>query len=135
MRREFRTLPNSELERFASDSLFALREARAYQVSLAELTDGENPAERRITADLRTSANADPSALAVAAREYLGVTVRDQAEWRTSEDAFKAWRDAVENVGVFVFKRPFEQTLISGFCLDDPTFPVILISNSTAHTR
>lgn len=135
MRREFRTLPNSELEKFSSDTLFALREARAFQLSLADLTDGENPAQRRITADLRAPTDADPAALAVAVREYLGLDVEEQSAWRKQEDAFKAWRDVVEGAGVFVFKRPFEQTFISGFCLDDPTFPVILINNSTAHSR
>jgi Zn-dependent peptidase ImmA (M78 family) len=45
------------------------------------------------------------------------------------------WRDAVEQAGVFVFKRSFTQREISGFCLADPVFPVIIVNNSTAFTR
>ena len=42
--KEFRTLPQFEIEKFAPDTLYALREARAMQLSLRDLTDGTNPA-------------------------------------------------------------------------------------------
>src|SRR5690606_21818478 len=49
--------------------------------------------------------------------------------------AFKRWREAFEQSGVFVFKRSFEQRAVSGFCLNDAEFPIIVINNSTAHAR
>jgi Zn-dependent peptidase ImmA (M78 family) len=47
----------------------------------------------------------------------------------------KAWRDAVEEKGVFVFKNTFKQKEVSGFCLSDAMFPLIYVNNSTAQTR
>src|SRR5688572_18037844 len=73
LRSEFRTLPASELEGLAPDTRFAIREARAYQQSLRELTGGRNPAERVITRDIRASPKRSPSALAEQVRLYLGV--------------------------------------------------------------
>src|SRR5688572_992289 len=48
IRSEFRTLPAPELEKLAPDTRFAIREARAYQPSLRELSGARNPAERLI---------------------------------------------------------------------------------------
>ena len=45
------------------------------------------------------------------------------------------WRERVEAIGVFVFKRSFKQQGVSGFCLIDPQFPIICVNNSTAKTR
>jgi Zn-dependent peptidase ImmA (M78 family) len=45
------------------------------------------------------------------------------------------WRAAVESVGVFVFKRSFRQRTVSGFCVHDSAFPVIVVNNSTPFTR
>jgi len=68
-------------------------------------------------------------------RDYLGVTLQAQSSWRSSDVALKAWRNAIEDVGVFVFKHAFKEKVISGFCLLDDEFPVIYLNNSTTKTR
>lgn len=135
LRNEFRTLPLQELEELDPDTRFALREARAWQQSLRELTEGQNPAERRIVDDL--SANYEESApqLAARVREYLGVPLEMQQRWPDPVAALKGWRAVIESVGVFIFKRSFGQRSISGFCLHDREFPIVVINNSTAHAR
>ena len=45
---EFRTLPEFDLSRLGADSLYAIRETRAYQQSLRELTNERNPSPRRL---------------------------------------------------------------------------------------
>jgi Zn-dependent peptidase ImmA (M78 family) len=132
---EFRTLPGDEFERLEADTRLALRDARAYQISLLELSGGTNPAERLITRDIRASLHVPIEQLVSQVREYLGVSVINQQRWPTAVDAFKSWRATLESAGVFVFKRPFDQGEISGFCLRGEQFPLILINNSTPHTR
>jgi Zn-dependent peptidase ImmA (M78 family) len=133
--REFRTLPDFDATTLAPDTLYAIREAHAFQRSLLELTHGRNPAERIITHDLRAERGADPGELADRVRDYLGITLEVQQRWQSTRVAINEWRSAVESAGVFVFKRSFKQREISGFCIADDEFPVIVINNSTAFTR
>lgn len=132
---EFRTLPSDEFEELAADTRYAIRKATAFQDSLRSLTGGQNPAERFLLSDVVPDEEESPIALAARVRDYLGVTIPEQQRWTRSDEAFKEWRQAVEDVGVFVFKRSFDQSEVSGFCLHDPSFPVIYINNSTAHSR
>lgn len=132
---EFRTLPAFDLNNLASDTFLHIRKAHAYQIALAELFDGKNPAERKIwqvcPLDLRHS----PANAAVAIRRGLGITVEAQAKWGDDTDALQHWRQAIEQRGVFVFKNSFKQKEISGFCLRDDEFPLVYLNNSTTKTR
>jgi Zn-dependent peptidase ImmA (M78 family)/transcriptional regulator with XRE-family HTH domain len=132
---EFRTLPEERLTELEPDTRFAIREAHAFRQSLYELTGGTNPAERNILRDLSVDQVASADHLATEVRAYLDVTVEVQMQWRDNREALKQWRDRVESVGVFVFKRPFSQRSISGFCLHDDVLPLIMINNSTAQAR
>jgi Zn-dependent peptidase ImmA (M78 family)/transcriptional regulator with XRE-family HTH domain len=134
-RHEFRTLPASEFDDFESDTYLAIREGRALQESLRELTGGRNPAERQIVRDIPANPTIPLGVLAEEVRTYLGVSLDEQRSWANATVAFKAWRRVVEASGVFVFKRSFDQRSISGFCLHDEEFPVIIVNNSTAHAR
>lgn len=132
---EFRTLPDVEIQRLSPDTRFAIRRAQGMQVSLKELSANANPADNLIFRDLRASPDDAPIQVARAVRDYLGVSVDDQLNWHTVDEALKAWRTAVERVGVFVFKRALKQRSISGFCLVNEEFPVIYLNNSTTMTR
>jgi Zn-dependent peptidase ImmA (M78 family) len=68
-------------------------------------------------------------------REFLGVTLDAQYAWRDGDVALKAWRKAIQDVGIFVFKDAFHDDLYSGFSLYDSIFPVIFLNNSNAKTR
>lgn len=132
---EFRTLPDAEIDALDADTRFALREARVFMDSVRELSAGLNPADRQIWRAIRGRPGQDMSLLAVEIREYLGVDLETQFSWPNAREAMRSWRDAVEQAGVFVFKRSFKQDDVSGFCLHDPDFPVIVINNSTAFSR
>jgi len=134
--KSFRTLPDSEIDDLAPDTHHKIREARAMQLSLAELSR-DNPPERQILQDLRFKGTENADAVAHTVREYLGIDLQTQKQWRNVQDALKTWRRAVEDVGVFVFKDTFKQKDICGFSLHDKNdqFPVIVINNSTAQTR
>ncbi len=133
---EFRRLPSRMLDDLHPDTLYAVRQARARQIDLAELIGPQGAGERFILRDLQGNADAgNPVALASAAREYLGVILDEQKEWRYVDDALVRWREQIEDVGVWVFKRSFKQKDVAGFCLNDDTFPVIYLNNGQAKTR
>ncbi len=134
-KQSFRTLPESEIEGLSADTRYAIRQASAMQIALKELNDGTNAAERRVFREVRVNPETPVSDAAEKLRAYLGISLSQQMGWRSHEEALNGWRMAVEEVGVFVFKRPFKQTKVSGFCLHDEEFPVIYLNNSTAKTR
>lgn len=132
---EFRTLPDFEIANLLPDTRHAIREGRAMQEALRDLCNGENPSSRLVFNDLHMGAGEPIPQAAGRLRSYLEVSTQHQSEWPGSAVALARWRDHVEAVGVFVFKRSFKQKDVSGFCLIDPQFPIIYLNNSTAKTR
>jgi Zn-dependent peptidase ImmA (M78 family) len=135
VQQEFRSIPNSELAELDPTTRYLLRVAHAYQVSLNELNDGKNPDPKKIFRDIQCPDFHNVAEVAQRIREYLAIDMETQTSWRTSDGALKAWREAVERVGVYVFKNSFKQKSISGFCLVDNEFPVIFLNNSTTKNR
>lgn len=132
---EFRTLPDFDVAHLSADTRYGLRIGRAYQQSLGELTNGANPAQRQIVRDLNPSTSQDVTVVAQQVRTFLGVDLAEQMSWPNAETAMANWRKHVEAVGVYVFKRSFKQSEVSGFCLSDDVFPIIFINNTTSFTR
>jgi Zn-dependent peptidase ImmA (M78 family) len=105
------------------------------QLSFAELAGGKNPADRQLIRDLQAVERSNPAVLASALRDYIGIDIAAQKNWKSTEQALRSWRAAVETAGVFVFKDTFKQKDVSGFSLFDDEFPVIYVNNSTAKAR
>ncbi|GCE60255.1 ImmA/IrrE family metallo-endopeptidase [Microcystis aeruginosa] len=134
-KQEFRTLPDFEIENLAADTIYALRQAKAMQLSLQEINNGINPSTKKIFQDISVSSSDDLRILAEQIRNYLNVTLEEQLTWNDRETALKKWRSAVEEAGIFIFKRSFKQREISGFCLIDIEFPIIYLNNTTEKSR
>lgn len=133
---EFRRLPASTLDDLGPDTWLSIRQARARQLDLAELASFDDSTERHIIQDLAPSARPDNvGELAMEARRYLDITIADQLEWSSEEDALNIWRDTVQSAGVWVFKRHFKQDDVAGFCLDDPRYPLVYLNNGQSKTR
>ncbi len=133
--REFRTLPEFDLESLTADTRYQIRFAHSLQLSLRELLEGGNPARQIIFRDIQLTLRSNIAESAESVRAYLGITIDEQQGWRSADTALKAWRNAIEEVGVFVFKHAFKEKQISGFCLIDAEFPIIYLNNSTTKTR
>ena len=134
-RQAFRTLPASQIQRLSPRMRFLLRQAQAMQMNLEELYGGINPAERQLVRDVPFSLDAPVDELGRSVRQFLAVTLNQQVRWHSPEEAFKAWRAALETHGVFVFKDAFKEEGISGFCLHDTRSPLIYVNNSRPHTH
>jgi Zn-dependent peptidase ImmA (M78 family)/transcriptional regulator with XRE-family HTH domain len=135
IRETFRTLPEQEYDAIPKRIRMLLRKAKAFQLNLAELTGGRNPAPRLITGQLGANAGANAEQLAAAVREFIGVSLEQQSAWQDVDVALKEWRDALYRVGIFTFKDAFELDEYSGFCLFDEEFPIIYVNNSSTKTR
>jgi Zn-dependent peptidase ImmA (M78 family) len=135
IRESFRTLPDAEYDRMPPEVRFLLRKAKALQLNLIELTRGRNPADRFIMRDLSFPDDVSPDAMAASVRQYLGITLEEQMAWPDADTALKAWRKAIQDVGVFVFKDAFRAGNYCGFSLYDDALPLIYVNNSTTKTR
>lgn len=133
----FRTLGTTNLGAIPPKIRLLLRKARAFQIGLDELNLGRNPAARIITKELQPPISSSVDTIAKDVRNFLGVTIEVQLDWKDADIAFKEWRKAFYNSGVYVFKDTFgqENNNYSGFSLYDNEFPVIYVNNSTARTR
>ncbi len=86
---------------------------------------GEKPPRFSPTASLTE----DQEGLAQKARQMLRLTYEEQAGWQTARAAFTAWRNALEQLGVFVFQaRGIEVTEMRGFSLAEPTLPAVVVN-------
>lgn len=131
----FRTLGSEQIDEIPPKIRLVLRKARTFQMGLEELNQGRNPARRLITRDLVVRPSDAVEDIAAMVREYLGVPLEAQFAWEDPDTALKAWRKALLDVGVYVFKDQFRAGGFSGFCLYDPEFPIIYVNNTTAKTR
>ena len=133
---EFRRLPESALEDLEPDTWLAVRQARARQLDLAELSPFADASERQIVRELSPGVTPDGvDDLAGEARRYLGVAIEEQLGWASADDALDNWRDAVQSAGVWVFKRSFKQQDVAGFCLSDSRHPVVYLNNGQPKSR
>ena len=133
---EFRRLPESALEDLEPDTWLAVRQARARQLDLAELSPFADASDRQIVRELSPGVTPDGvDDLAGEARRYLGVAIEEQLGWASADDALDNWRDAVQSAGVWVFKRSFKQQDVAGFCLSDSRHPVVYLNNGQPKSR
>lgn len=131
----FRTLPEATFAEIPRRVRQLLQKAKAFQLNLVELYQGQNPAERLITEDLALNQIVNVEVLADQVRAYLGVSLGEQTAWVSDDEALKQWRAELYRVGIFVFKDGFKAPDFSGFCLFDDVFPIIYVNNTAAKTR
>lgn len=130
---KFRRLPDYELERFSSDTYKKILLAQSYQDSLPHVLNGIYD-KRSVVKEFRDFSSS-PQKLAKKVRDFVGISFEDQFQFRSPAIALKQWRYALEEVGIFTFKDNFKDSFISGFCLFDEDYPVIMLNNSNAFTR
>ncbi|NQS98736.1 MAG: ImmA/IrrE family metallo-endopeptidase [candidate division Zixibacteria bacterium] len=132
---DFRTLPDSDLERLAPDTLYAIRQAKAMQIALKEINEGINTAEQKIFLNFKLNVNDEIKNIVKQIRKFLDVDIIKQKEWKSENEALENWRNCIEEKGIYIFKRSFKQKDISGFCLIDEEFPLIYLNNSNSKAR
>jgi Zn-dependent peptidase ImmA (M78 family) len=132
---EFRTLPDTVLDGLPSEIVKLYRKAKLFQINLGELFAGEKPLPVSIVDLFAVNGRKLDRSTTRDVRKALGISLEEQFAWRSTETAFKRWREALEKKGVFVFKDAFKNDEYSGFCLYDEKYPLIFANNSMPDSR
>lgn len=125
----FRTISVSPTINISSDTMLAIRQAKSMRLSLYELK-GNEPRKNNLLDLAPLKERNNPNLLANDIRKITGISIENQIDWKDSSTALKAWRNALQDNGIFIFKRHFNQKHISGFCLYDKEFPIVYLNNS-----
>ena len=125
---EFQFLPKAQAKALPYQIRFLVRAADNFRLNLYELhRGGQNPALKKIFADIRISTSHDMKKAAAKARRYLNLP--DPQQYKNADEVFEARRECIERHGISVFKESFKHNNFSGFCLHDAQFPIIYINN------
>jgi Zn-dependent peptidase ImmA (M78 family) len=132
---ELRTLPDIIIDTLPSEIISLYRKVKVFQLNLADLYDGNKPSEKNLLEDFSLDRKTDIEIIARDLRKYIKVKIDEQFSWNSFDSAFKKWRFALEDVGIFIFKDAFRNYDYSGFCVYDDKYPLIYLNNSMPITR
>lgn len=68
-------------------------------------------------------------------RKNLEFPVSKQKDFRNASEVIEYLRDKLYQVGVFVFKDSFKDNDVSGLCIYDASYPIVMINNKTSFNR
>jgi Zn-dependent peptidase ImmA (M78 family) len=126
--REYRRLLNVAPGREAPELRVALREMIARRDISLELFDLVGTPIEPFTPAVSLAENPVDAARRI--RSLLEITAVEQFAWRDDSSAWKAWRNAVENLGILVFVFPnVDVEEVRGVSVFHKSIPVIGINN------
>jgi Zn-dependent peptidase ImmA (M78 family)/transcriptional regulator with XRE-family HTH domain len=130
---DFRRFPDQQPPGLSSDLLLEMRRARRRRaVALELLGDLDRPVT---TLAVRASMDDDPEEVGARGRDWLGVTLQQQARWQGTYEALNNWVVAFEAQGFLVFQTSYVALdEMRGFSLGDRRAPVIVL-NAKDHPR
>lgn len=127
---ELRTLPHSIVDRFSKNIIIQYEKARVQQMSLRELY-GHRDSLLQHPEQLPT----DISALCGFLRDKMMFPVAAQKARKNTKVVFEVFREKFYELGIYVFKDSFRDETISGLCVFDKEYPVIVINNAMSFAR
>ena len=127
---DLRTLPDTVVNRLSRNVILQLEKAKVYQLSLIELYG-----ERDSVFLHRNEFPDGVDALCDFFRKKLEFPIAAQKARKSTKDVFEIYREKFYDIGIYVFKDSFKDNAISGLCVKDNRFPVIVINNSMSFAR
>ena len=125
--RDFRRLPGSELNKFSPKALLAFRDARN---TLKRMESLFAEMEVRPAFSLpRASVRDNPAVIAHIIRSTLGVSIKDQMNWRDGYEALRTWRDLILDYGVLVVQYPLTVEELRGFSMTGGDLSLVGVSS------
>lgn len=123
---QFRSAADADPRPLNRKELLKLREIARLQRGLiwvaSELADA--PADLSLVDANEVS----PAEAADHLRSQLSITPEQQLSWQTDAVAFKAWREALERMGIYVMLASLGNDAVKGFSLWDPLCPVVVVN-------
>ncbi len=130
-RPEFRSLNNLDLDDLPYQLNRVIDRAPIIQQNLKELLEDSNKGSIKFLDKVKGKSRGD---LIEFLREKLKVNIDEQAKLKPDE-LLKRFREALFSLGIYVFKNPFHEKTVSGFCVYDDNYPVIFLNSSMSKTR
>ena len=127
---DLRTLPDEIVNSFSKNVIIQFEKAKIYQISLKELYGNK----KSIIAQ-RDSFPGEIDQLCSFFRTQLEFPISAQKARKSTKVVFEIFREKFYDLGIYVFKDAFKDNRISGICLNDDNFPVIVINNSMSFAR
>ena len=130
---DFRLLPG-RIKHFDKKTRLAIRKANRLQMIASELMNNVGQDPTPILSTAKTSDN--PEEVAQHERKRLEVDLQTQFDWRFPWDAYRAWRNAVEEKNVLLFQFPMPVADARGFSLsNEQPFAVVVSSSDAVNAR
>lgn len=129
----FRGLEQSE-QKFINKRVREMIEiANVYRLNLEELYQDE---KKCLFLDIIKDEKVTKKDFPIWLREKLGITIQSQIfDYSSSAELLESFRNKLFDIGIYVFKDSFKEDDVSGLCLFDEKFPIILLNNKTTFNR
>lgn len=129
----FRKINTAKQTSITPKQKMLMEKADCYILNLRELNREENRISFR---QLLLKRNVKFSTFSQWLRVNLQIPIENQIkDYRDSSQLLEAFREKFYNIGVYVFKDSFQDNSVSGLCLPDDKFPVILLNNKMTFSR
>jgi|SRR5665648_68594 len=110
-----------------------IEQADIYRLNLSEIYEDHNVVS--FSALLRNDNITDEKQLAQWLREKLEISLEKQQQFKRTAELIEYFREKFYDIGVYIFKDSFKDNTVSGLCIFDERFPVILLNNKTTFNR
>ena len=127
---DLRTLPTEVVDGLSKNVVIQFEKAKSYQISLQELYG-----DRHSFLSNRASFPKDIEALCDFIRNSISFPIRSQKGRKSAKVVFEIFREKFYELGIYVFKDSFKDNNVSGLCLNDDQYPIIIINNSMSFAR
>lgn len=127
---DFRTLSDVIIDNLSKNIIIQMEKAKSYQLFLQELYGTSNCifSNRNI---IPTNTNE----LCIFLRKIINFPLKAQKGRKNTKIIFEIYREKFYELGIYVFKDTFKDNNISGLCINDNAFPVIMINNAMSFAR
>ena len=133
---KLRAVPETYTKSLTPKVIRLVKKAQIRQINLYEMYGDILPRDfQNFTSSIGNINFSGIKTLAAQVREALGVSLKEQFQWKDIDRAFKEWRRKLENIGIWVFKESFGEKNYSGFCLYDEVLPIIYISTNSGKDK
>ncbi len=127
---DLRTLSSEVINGFSKNIILQFEKAKVYQLSLHELY-GDKPS----IISKRSEFPKGIDELCKYLRQMLALPISVQKQRKSPKVVFEIFRERLYELGIYVFKDSFKDNRVSGLCVNDEHFPIIMINNSMSFAR
>lgn len=118
------------MDNLSKNVIIQFEKAKAYQISLQELYE-----DKQSILFNRSSFPKDINKLCNYVRDLISFPISSQKGRKDAKVVFEIFRERFYELGIYVFKDSFKDNNISGLCLNDSQYPIIIINNSMSFAR